>query len=52
MKKTFVAVLMLAAILIGNNAYAHSGRTDSLGGHHNWKSGSDAYHYHNSGWGF
>ena len=52
MKTLFVVLVMLAAILVGNNAYAHSGRTDSWGGHHNWKSGYGSYHYHNSGWRF
>ena len=41
--------LLLATIfLISTLSIAHSGRTDSSGGHNNHKTGG--YHYHNSGY--
>ncbi len=49
------AIAILAAfLLLASQAYAHSGRTDSRGGH-NWSDASkrkglcSGYHYHNSG---
>lgn len=50
MKKT-VAILLILIVLLSlgfqSIAMAHSGRTDSNGGHYNRKTGE--YHYHNSG---
>ena len=40
-------VLVLAGLALQSNSFAHSGRTDSSGGHRNRRTGS--YHYHNSG---
>jgi hypothetical protein len=34
-------------IISGLSLYAHSGRTDSKGGHHDYKNGD--YHYHTHG---
>lgn len=49
-KKKIISILLiiLSIISIGVNAYAHSGRTDSSGGHkdNNNKSGLGSYHYH------
>lgn len=46
-KKTFFAVL-LAVLMVSATAFAHSGRTDSSGGHRDNKnvSGLGSYHYH------
>ena len=46
-KKTFFAVL-LAVLMVATTAFAHSGRTDSAGGHRDNKnvSGLGSYHYH------
>ena len=46
-----ILLIILSIILIGVNAYAHSGRTDSSGGHkdNNNKSGLGSYHYHCGG---
>ncbi len=46
--KKLVIVLLLAicSVTLISNVYAHSGRTDSWGGHHNYKSGYGLYHYH------
>lgn len=45
------AILTISIILIGINTYAHSGRTDSSGGHkdNKNKSGLGSYHYHCGG---
>ena len=52
-KKKIISILLiiLSIISIGVNAYAHSGRTDSSGGHkdNNNKSGLGSYHYHCEG---
>ena len=40
-------LLVLFSFFIINIASAHSGRTDSSGGHNDYKNGT--YHYHNSG---
>jgi len=40
--------ILLFSILISALATAHSGRTDSSGGHNNRSTGG--YHYHNSGY--
>ena len=52
-KKKIISILLiiLSIISIGVNAYAHSGRTDSGGGHkdNNNKSGLGSYHYHCGG---
>lgn len=46
MRKIIVSVIVLAALLVitGNNAFAHSGRTDSYGGHMNNFTGCYEYH--------
>lgn len=46
-----ILLIALSIISIGMNAYAHSGRTDSSGGHkdNNNKSGLGSYHYHCGG---
>lgn len=52
-KKIISIVLIISSvILIGANTYAHSGRTDSYGGHkdNNNKSGLGSYHYHCGGY--
>ncbi|MGN1327886.1 MAG: Ig-like domain-containing protein [Clostridia bacterium] len=51
-KKTISILLTILTIIsIGVNSYAHSGRTDSSGGHkdNNNKSGLGSYHYHCGG---
>ena len=52
-KKKIISILLiiLSIISIGVNAYAHSGRTDSSGGHkdNNKNSGLGSYHYHCGG---
>ena len=52
-KKKIISILLiiLSIISIGVNAYAHSGKTDSSGGHkdNNNKSGLGSYHYHCGG---
>ena len=47
-----ILLITLSIILIGINAYAHSGRTDSRGGHkdNKNKSGLGSYHYHCGGY--
>lgn len=46
-----ILLIALSIILMGINAYAHSGRTDSSGGHkdNKNKSGLGSYHYHCGG---
>ena len=46
-----ILFIVLSVILIGINSYAHSGRTDSSGGHkdNKNKSGLGSYHYHCGG---
>ncbi|MFH1655776.1 MAG: YHYH domain-containing protein [Candidatus Omnitrophota bacterium] len=47
MKKLIIVLLLtICSVTLISNAYAHSGRTDSYGGHHNWKSDYGTYHYH------
>ncbi|MDW7674674.1 MAG: stalk domain-containing protein [Bacillota bacterium] len=41
------SILMLLFVVFSSYAFAHSGRTDSSGGHYDRKTGT--YHYHNSG---
>lgn len=50
-KIILILVTILSIISIGVNAYAHSGRTDSNGGHRDNqnKSGLGSYHYHCGG---
>lgn len=50
-KIILILFITLSVILIGANAYAHSGRTDSSGGHkdNQNKSGLGSYHYHCGG---
>lgn len=51
LKITSILLIALSIISIGVNAYGHSGRTDSSGGHkdNNNKSGLGSYHYHCGG---
>lgn len=42
---SIIGLLLVGALISG--AFAHSGRTDSYGGHNNRKTGG--YHYHNAG---
>lgn len=51
-KIMMILLIILSVILIGANAYAHSGRTDSRGGHkdNKNKSGLGSYHYHCGGY--
>lgn len=53
-KKKIISIVLIisSVILIGANTYAHSGRTDSYGGHkdNNNKSGLGSYHYHCGGY--
>ena len=46
-----IVLMMLMVVSIGLNTYAHSGRTDSSGGHkdNQNKSGLGSYHYHCGG---
>ena len=46
--KRILAALLCAILILCPFAYAHSGRTDSSGGHHDYqnKSGLGPYHYH------
>lgn len=48
MKKRFFTILMASILLFSSTAFAHSGRTDSSGGHHDYNnvSGLGSYHYH------
>lgn len=52
-KRKIISILLIATsiISIGINAYSHSGRTDSSGGHkdNKNKSGLGSYHYHCGG---
>lgn len=50
-KIILILFIVLSVILIGANSYAHSGRTDSSGGHkdNKNKSGLGSYHYHCGG---
>ena len=43
-----VFIFIFCFIFSGNTSFAHSGRTDSSGGHHDYKnkSGLGSYHYH------
>lgn len=47
-KRRIIAVITIVLVSIGNISYSHSGRTDSSGGHHDYKnkSGLGSYHYH------
>ena len=44
MKKIRIFLLAFLLIIFINNVYAHSGRTDSYGGHYDYSTGT--YHYH------
>ena len=48
LKKCFALALVFSLLLQGNSTLAHSGRTDSNGGHHDYRnaSGLGSYHYH------
>lgn len=50
-KKVIAFVLCFSILLPANVLSAHSGRTDSSGGHHDYKnaSGLGSYHYHCGG---
>lgn len=47
-KKIFVFCMCICITFSSNLSFAHSGRTDSNGGHHDYqnKSGLGSYHYH------
>ena len=47
-RKLFVIVLVFSLVFQSGFITAHSGRTDSAGGHHDYKnaSGLGSYHYH------
>ena len=47
-KKTFWILCFILLFLFPLNSFAHSGRTDAQGGHHDYqnKSGLGSYHYH------
>ena len=47
MKKRILALIVILLIAFPLLVLAHSGRTDSNGGHYNRKTGE--YHYHNGG---
>ena len=51
MKQKIIAALMMLSLLFAPASYAHSGRTDAYGGHHDNKnvSGLGSYHYHCGG---
>lgn len=42
-----IALMLLLGILVATENFAHSGRTDSYGGH--WDYSTGTYHYHNGG---
>ena len=42
--KKIVSILLLITVLLSMLAFAHSGRTDSYGGH--WNHSTGTYHYH------
>ena len=46
--KKLITVVLCLSLLLPYNASAHSGRTDSSGGHHDYQnaSGLGSYHYH------
>lgn len=52
MKKKLISIITLITMLCGSAVYAHSGRTDSSGGHRDNKnkSGLGSYHYHCGGY--
>ena len=47
-KKLFIFLMCICLSFSSSLSYAHSGRTDSNGGHHDYKnkSGLGSYHYH------
>lgn len=47
-KKLFILFVCVSLSFSSSLSYAHSGRTDSSGGHHDYqnKSGLGSYHYH------
>lgn len=50
--RRYIAVLVCFCMLVpANGLSAHSGRTDSMGGHHDYQnvSGLGSYHYHCGG---
>ena len=48
MRKIFTTMLCTGLLISNTVSFAHSGRTDSNGGHHDYqnKSGLGSYHYH------
>lgn len=49
MRKLYLLLLCMAILLSSTlSAFAHSGRTDSSGGH--WNRSTNTYHYHNGGY--
>lgn len=44
-KKFYILILIIYMLIIPINTFAHSGRTDSNGGH--WDRSTGTYHYHN-----
>jgi hypothetical protein len=51
-KKLFIVTMCISLLLANSNmSFAHSGRTDSSGGHHDYRnvSGLGSYHYHCGG---
>lgn len=51
LKKILITIICLGLLIPSNISYAHSGRTDSSGGHHDYNnvSGLGSYHYHCGG---
>lgn len=51
LKKILIMIMCLSLLLSYNVSFAHSGRTDSSGGHHDYNniSGLGYYHYHCGG---
>ena len=47
MKKKIVVILIILILVLSIVSFAHSGRTDSNGGHYDWSTGE--YRYHNGG---
>ncbi len=50
-KRVLAAILCVCLLCSNTVVFAHSGRTDSSGGHHDYKnkSGLGSYHYHCDG---
>ena len=52
MKLRKITAILLSVMISAGSVYAHPGRTDSNGGHHDYKnkSGLGSYHYHCGGY--